>query len=66
MNAKQYAQYSQERGQAAYAAIKDVMASTAYVTASDEDKANMLNKAKEAAYKTVNNIWKDKLGAFNN
>ena len=64
MNAKQYAQYSQERGQAAYAAIKDVMASSAYVTASDEDKANMLNKAKEAAYKAVNNIWKEKLGAL--
>lgn len=64
MNAKQYAQYSQERGQAAYAAIKDVMASAAYVTASDEEKANMLNKAKEAAYKAVNNIWKEKLGAL--
>ena len=66
MNARQYAQYSQERGQAAYAALKDVMASPAYVNASDETKADMLNKAKEAAYKAVNNIWKDKLGAFNN
>lgn len=66
MNARQYTQYSRERGQAAYAAIKEVMASPAYITASDETKADMLNKAKEAAYKTVNNIWKDKLGAFNN
>lgn len=66
MNARQYAQYSQERGQAAYAALKDVMSSPAYVNASDEAKADMLNKAKEAAYKAVNNIWKDKLGAFNN
>ncbi len=66
MNARQYAQYSQERGQAAYAALKDVMASPAYMNASDEAKADMLNKAKEAAYKAVNNIWKDKLGAYNN
>jgi hypothetical protein len=66
MNARQYAQYSQERGQAAYAALKDVMSSPAYVNASDEAKADMLNKAKEAAYKAVNNIWKDKLGAYNN
>lgn len=66
MNARQYAEFSQERGQAAYAALKDVMASPAYINASDEKKADMLNKAKEAAYKAVNNIWKDKLGAFNN
>ena len=64
MNAKQYAQYSQDRGQAAYAAIKDVMSSAAYRNASDEERANMLTKAKDAAYKQVNNIWKDKLGAF--
>ena len=64
MNAKQYAQYSQDRGQAAYAAIKDVMSSAAYRNASDEERANMLTKAKDAAYKQVNNLWKDKLGAF--
>ena len=66
MSARQYAEFSLERGQAAYAAIKEVMSSPVYMNASDESKADMLNKAKEAAYKAVNNIWKDKLGAFNN
>ena len=65
MNARQYAQYSQERGQAAYAAIKELMQSPSYINATDETKAEMLKKAREAAYKTVNNIWKDRLGAFN-
>ena len=64
MNARQYAQYSQDRGQAAYAAIKEVMASPSYVNATDDVKADMLNKAKEAAYKSVNTIWKEKLGAL--
>lgn len=64
MNAKQYTEYSQERGQAAYVAIKELMASPSYQAASDETKADMLKKAKEAAYKQVNNIWKEKLGAF--
>jgi hypothetical protein len=64
MNARQYAQYSQERGQAAYVALKELMASPAYQAASDETKADMLNKAKEAAYKQVSNLWKEKLGAF--
>ena len=64
MNARQYAQYSQERGQAAYVALKELMASPAYQAASDETKADMLNKAKEAAYKQVNNLWKEKLGVF--
>jgi hypothetical protein len=43
MNARQYAEYSQERGQAAYAAIKEVMSSPVYMNASDESKADMLN-----------------------
>lgn len=64
MNARQYAQYSQERGQAAYVALKELMASPSYQAASDETKADMLNKAKEAAYKQVNAMWKEKLGAF--
>ena len=64
MNARQYAEYSQDRGQAAYAAIKEVMASPSYVNATDDVKADMLNKAKEAAYKSVNTIWKEKLGAL--
>lgn len=64
MNAKQYSQYSQDRGQAAYAALKDVMASASYKTASDEQKATMLKKALDAAYKQVGNQWKEKLGAY--
>ena len=65
MNAKQYAQYSQDRGQAAYAALKDVMAGASYQRASDEEKAAMLKKALDAAYKQVSNQWKEKLGAYN-
>ena len=65
MNASQYTQYSQERGQAAYAALKDTMASASYKNASDEDKAVMLKKALDSAYKVVNNTWKEKLGAYN-
>ena len=65
MNASQYTEYSKERGQAAYAAIKELMQSPSYINATDETKAEMLRKAREAAYKTVNNIWKDRLGAFN-
>ena len=65
MNAKQYTEYSQERGQAAYAALKDTMASASYKNASDEDKAAMLKKALDSAYKVVNNTWKEKLGAYN-
>ena len=64
MNAKQYTEYSQERGQAAYAALKDTMASASYKQASDEDKAALLKKALDNAYKVVNNQWKEKLGAY--
>ena len=64
MNASQYTQYSQERGQAAYAALKSVMASDAYRSASDEEKHKMLKKALDNAYLSVNNTWKEKLGAF--
>ena len=64
MNAKQYTEYSQERGQYAYAALKEVMTSPAYSAASDEERYNMLKKAIDAAYKQVNTIWKEKLGAF--
>ena len=40
------------------------MQSPSYINATDETKAEMLKKALDAAYKTVNNIWKEKLGAF--
>lgn len=64
MNAKQYTEYSQERGQAAYAALKEVMMSPSYQAATDGEKYNMLKKAIDAAYKQVNTTWKEKLGAF--
>ena len=64
MNAKQYTEYSQERGQASYAALKEVMWSAAYRNASDEARADMLTKALEAAHKQVDTRWKDILGAF--
>jgi hypothetical protein len=64
MNASQYTEYSKERGQAAYAALKSTMASASYKNASDEQKADMLKKALDNAYKAVNNTWKEKLGAF--
>lgn len=64
MNAKQYTEYSQERGQASYAALKEVMRSAAYRNASDEARADMLTKALKAAHKQVDTRWKDILGAF--
>ena len=64
MNAKQYTEYSQERGQASYAALKEVMRSAAYKNASDEARADMLTKALKAAHKQVDTRWKDILGAF--
>lgn len=64
MNASQYTEYSKDRGQAAYAALKDVMAGASYKTATDEQKAELLKKALDNAYKSVNNVWKEKLGAY--
>lgn len=64
MNASQYTEYSKDRGQAAYAALKDVMAGASYKNATDEQKAELLKKALDNAYKSVNNVWKEKLGAY--
>ena len=64
MNAKQYTEFSKERGEASYAAIKEVMNSPAYVNANDTQRADMLEKALKAAQKQVNTNWKYKLGAF--
>ena len=64
MNAKQYTEYSQDRGIASYAAIKETMNSAAYQQASDAEKASMLTNALTAAQKQVNTVWKEKLGAF--
>lgn len=64
MNARQYTEFSKERGEASYAAIKEVMNSSAYVNANDTQRADMLEKALKAAQKQVNTNWKYKLGAF--
>ena len=32
--------------------------------ATDEQKAELLKKALDNAYKQVNNVWKEKLGAY--
>ena len=64
MNARQYTEFSQERGQASYAALKETMRSAAYQRATDEEKAAMLEKALKAAQKSVNTRWKEILGAL--
>jgi hypothetical protein len=64
MNARQYTEFSKERGEASYAAIKEVMNSPAYVNANDTQRADMLEKALKAAQKQVNTNWKYKLGVF--
>lgn len=64
MTAAQYTQYSMDRGQASYAALKEVMGSTAYQQASDEARADMLTNALKAAQKQVDTMWKEKLGAL--
>jgi hypothetical protein len=64
MTASQYTQFSQERGQASYAALKEVMRSEAYLKATDAEKAGMLEKALSAAQKQVNTVWKERLGAL--
>lgn len=64
MNARQYTEFSKERGEASYAAIKEVMNSPAYANANDTQRADMLEKALKAAQKQVNTNWKYKLGAF--
>lgn len=64
MNARQYTEFSKERGEASYAAIKEVMNSPAYMNANDTQRADMLEKALKAAQKQVNTNWKYKLGAF--
>ena len=63
MTAAQYTEYSQDRGYASYAALKEAMNSDAYADASDEEKSNMLQNALSAAQKQVNTVWKEKLGA---
>ena len=64
MTAAQYTQYSKDRGQASYAALKETMLSSAYNTATDEERAGMLQNALSAAQKQVNTVWKETLGAL--
>ena len=64
MTAAQYTEFSKDRGQASYAALKEVMLSSAYKTATDEERAGMLQNALSAAQKQVNTVWKEKLGAM--
>ena len=64
MTAAQYTEYSIDRGQASYVALKETMMSDAYKTSADEVRADMLKNALSAAQKQVNNVWKEKLGAI--
>ena len=61
MTAKQYTQYSEEYGQAVYAAIKTTVTSSGYRSSNDEKKADLLKKAIEKAESTVRDSWKIKL-----
>lgn len=64
MDAKQYTAYSMERGQAIYAAVKRVMNTSGYRAADDAKKAELLDKAVDNATTTVNDKYKELLGAF--
>ena len=64
MTAEQYTEFSKDRGIASYAALKEVIASDAYQSAPDNERATMLENALKAAQKQVNTIWKEKLGAY--
>ena len=64
MTAAEYTEYSQERGTASYAALKETMSADSYWDATDEEKATMLSNALTAAQKHVDTVWKEKLGAI--
>jgi len=61
LSASQYTQYAQERGQAVYAAIKQLFKSSQYQSGDDEKKAELLKKAIESAENTVLATWKENL-----
>ena len=61
LSASQYTQYAQERGQAVYAAIKQLIKSSQYQSGDDEKKAELLKKAIESAENTVLATWKENL-----
>ena len=58
MNAKQYTQYSVDRGQATYAALKSAMLSDVYQSASYEQRSDILADAVSKAQETVDDNWK--------
>lgn len=64
MDARQYTRYSQERGQACYAAIKSVLQSAQYRAADDAARAALLELAVNNAEKTVSDKYKELLGAY--
>lgn len=64
MDARQYTLYSQERGQACYAAIKSVLQSAQYRAADDAARAALLEQAVDNAEKTVSDKYKELLGAY--
>ena len=64
MDARQYTRYSQERGQACYAAIKSVLQSAQYRAADDAARAALLEQAVDNAEKTVSDKYKELLGAY--
>ena len=61
LSASQYTQYAQERGQAVYAAIKQLIKSSQYQSGDDEKKAELLKKTIESAENTVLATWKENL-----
>ena len=61
LTAKQYTQYSEERGQAVYAAIKAIITTSAYKAAPADKQSALLKKAVEKAEGTVRDLWKEKL-----
>lgn len=61
LSASQYTQYAQERGQAVYAAIKQLIKSSQYQSGDDEKKAELLKKTIESAENTVLATWKESL-----
>ena len=64
MNARQYTRYCEERGTAAYAAIKGVVSSERYAGMSDEDRADAIKDAISASNKQIDTQYKEMLGAL--
>ena len=64
MDAQMYTAYSVDRGEACYAAIKKMIATSSYKNASDAKKAELLRKAVNNAVEVVNDRYKEKLGVY--